>query len=89
LVFELVQENAYNPHQVRGSPLPRRVLNTRIPRDYFSIKMSLDNYDGLVDSRELMQKVQNSLELVIQDSNAMRKILHKTFHGFTSSRAPG
>jgi hypothetical protein len=51
--------------------------------------MSLDNYDGLVDSRELMQKVQNSLELVIQDSNTMRKILHKTFHGFTSSRAPG
>jgi hypothetical protein len=33
--------------------------------------MSLDNYDGLVDLRERVQNMLSSLELVIQDSDAM------------------
>jgi len=41
--------------------------------------MSLDNYDGLVDLREHVQNMHSSLELVIQDNDAMCKILLITF----------
>jgi len=59
--------------------LSRKVLNARIPQDYISINMSLDNYDGLVDLREHVQNMHSSLELVVQDNDAMCKILLITF----------
>ena len=45
--------------------------------------MSLDNYDDLANSMEHVQKVCNSLELVIQDHDLMCKIVHTTFKGST------
>jgi len=45
--------------------------------------MTLDNYDGLTDLREHVQNMHRNLELVIQDDNAMCKILSMTFIGLT------
>jgi hypothetical protein len=43
--------------------------------------MILDNYDGLVDPREHVQNVRKNFKLVIQDGDAMYKILLMTFKG--------
>jgi hypothetical protein len=39
------------------------VLNTCIPKYFIVIKMNLDNYDDLSNSRKHIQNVRNSLEL--------------------------
>jgi hypothetical protein len=62
--------------------LSKRVLNTRLPKDYISIKMSLKNYNGLTDLRKHVQNMSGSLELVINDNDSMCKILLITFWGF-------
>ena len=38
--------------QVEGSSLSKRVLETKVPNEYLSIKMNLDNYNGLTDPQE-------------------------------------
>jgi hypothetical protein len=58
--------------------MSRQLLCTHIPNNYISTKMTLDNYDGLVDQKHA-QNIQSSLELVIQDSNVTCKILPTTF----------
>jgi hypothetical protein len=50
-----------------------------IHKDYISIKINLDNYDGLMDSREYVQNVRSNLELVIQNNDVMCKILLMIF----------
>jgi hypothetical protein len=62
-----------------GSPLSKKVLNTRLFKDYISIQIWLDTYDGLADPREYVLNVLSSLELVIQDSDSMCKIFLITF----------
>jgi hypothetical protein len=71
----------YMQDQIKDSPMLRRVMNTCIPKDHIFTKMTLNNYDGLTDPREYVQNVQNSLELVIQGSHAMCKIIPITFRG--------
>lgn len=53
-------------------------MNTCIPKDHIFTKMTLNNYDGLTNPREY---VQGSLELDIQGSHAMCKIIPITFRG--------
>jgi len=43
--------------------------------------MYLDNYDGLTDPREHVQNICSNLELVIQDSHVICKIIPITFRG--------
>jgi hypothetical protein len=45
--------------------------------------MTLNNYDDLADPREHVQNICNNLELVIQDGDAICKILPLTFRGST------
>jgi len=59
----------------------RWVMNTCISKDHIFTKMTLNNYDGLTDPREYIQNVQGSLELDIQGSHAMCKIIPITFRG--------
>jgi hypothetical protein len=40
-------------------------LNTRLPKDYFFMNISLDNYDGLTAPREHVQNMHSKLELII------------------------
>jgi hypothetical protein len=78
-IREYMHEDVYTPHHIQDSLLSRWVLHTRIPKDYISTKMTLDNYNDLVDPREHVQNIQSNLELVIEDSYAMYKILLTTF----------
>jgi hypothetical protein len=66
---------------VEGSPLSKRVLEVKVPKEYLSAKMNLDKYDGLTDPREHIQNVRGSLELVIHDNDVMCKTLLTTFRG--------
>lgn len=50
-----------------------------------AIKISLDNYDSLIDLSEHVLNVRNSLELVIQNSDGMYKILLTIFCGFAQA----
>jgi len=59
-------ENVYSPYQWRVYSLSKRILSTRLPKYYISMKTSLDNYDGLVDPRKHVQNVHSSLDLIIQ-----------------------
>jgi hypothetical protein len=34
---------------VEGSSLSKRVLEAKVSKEYISAKMSLDNYNGLID----------------------------------------
>ena len=68
----------YLTYHIRDSMLSRHALNTHIPRDYITIKMTLDNYDGLT---EHVQNIRNTLKLVIQDNHVICKILPTTFKG--------
>jgi hypothetical protein len=52
-------------NQWKGSSLSKQVLNTQLPEDYISIKISMDNYDGLVYPRERVQNICGSLKLII------------------------
>ena len=66
---------------MEGSPLYKRVQEAKVPKEYLSVKMSLDTYDGLTDPREHIQNMRGSLELVIHDNDGMCKILSTTFRG--------
>lgn len=61
--------------------LSKQVLHTRIPKEYISIKMTLNNYDGLANPREHVQNIHNNIKLVIQDNYVMYNILPITFRG--------
>ena len=50
--------------------LSRRVLHTHIPKEYISIKMTLNNYDSLEAHREHDHIICSYCELVIQDGDA-------------------
>lgn len=76
-----IYEDIYAPYQIKYSLLSRCVMHTCISRDFITIKMTLDNYDRLTDSRKHVQNIYNSLELIIQNSYAMCKILSTTFKG--------
>lgn len=69
------------PHHIGDSLLFRHVVYTCIPKDYIATKMYLDNYDGLTDPREHVQNICSNLELVIQDSHVICKIIPITFRG--------
>jgi len=43
--------------------------------------MNLNNYNDLFDPREHIQNIRNNLELMIQDTNNIYKILSITFYG--------
>jgi hypothetical protein len=66
---------------VEGSPLSKRVLEVKVPKEYLSAKMNLDKYDELTNPREHIQNVRRSLELVIHDNDVMCKILPTIFRG--------
>ncbi|KAJ6951741.1 hypothetical protein NC653_041017 [Populus alba x Populus x berolinensis] len=68
-------------YQVEGSPLSKRFLEAKVPKEYLSVKMSLDKYDGLIDLREYIQNVRGSLELVIHGNDVICKILPIIFRG--------
>jgi len=53
------------------SHFSKHILNTQLLNDYFSMNISLDNYDGLVDLMKHVQNVCSSLELIIQDHDSM------------------
>jgi hypothetical protein len=57
------------------------VLKTHLPKDFITTKINLDNYDNLTDPRNDVQNIRNSIELVIQDTNAMWKTPPTTFRG--------
>uniref|UniRef100_A0A6N2N4A0 Uncharacterized protein n=1 Tax=Salix viminalis TaxID=40686 RepID=A0A6N2N4A0_SALVM len=41
---EFNHEDVYTTHQSKDYPLSKHVLNTCIPKDYITTKMTLDNY---------------------------------------------
>jgi hypothetical protein len=45
--------------------------------NYISTKMTLDNYDGLIDPREHVQNIQSKLELVV---NLYVSMVHYLLH---------
>jgi hypothetical protein len=57
-----MHEDIYTPHQIRDSLLSRWVLHTRIPKDYISTKMTLDNYNDLAYPEEHVQNIRSNLE---------------------------
>jgi hypothetical protein len=65
LIFKHPLDNVYNPHQVWGSLLFKKALNTWTHMDYISTKISLENYDSVADLRKHMWNLYNSLKLVI------------------------
>lgn len=73
-----MHEDVYTPHKIWDSLMSRQLLRTRIPNNYISTKMTLDNYNCLTDQKHA-QNIQSNLELVIQDNNVMCKILPTTF----------
>jgi hypothetical protein len=42
--------------------------------------MNLDNCDGLIDPKEHAYDIMNNLEVVIQDNNALSKMLSTIFY---------
>jgi hypothetical protein len=67
---------------MKGFSLIQTYIDTQFLEDYFSMKISLDNYDGLANLREHVQNMHSSLELIIQDNDRMCKIFPTTFRGF-------
>jgi hypothetical protein len=65
----------------RGFPLSILILNTQFYKYSISIKMSLKNYDSLVDLSEHVQNMRGSLKLVFQVNDSMCKILLSSFQG--------
>jgi len=59
--------------------LSKCILKSRLLKDYFSIKISLHNYDSLADLMEHVQNLCNNLDLIIQDHDSMCKIFPTTF----------
>ena len=62
--------------------MSKHILNTRILKDYFSMNISLENYDGLTNPREHVKNIHSSLELIIQDHDSMCKLFPTTFKRF-------
>jgi len=58
------------------------ILKSRLLKDYFSIKISLNNYDSLTDLMEHVQNLLNNLDLIIQDHDSMCKIFPTIFKEF-------
>jgi hypothetical protein len=46
---------------MEGSTLSKRVLEVKVPKEYLSVKMNLDKYDGLTNPREYIQNVRGAL----------------------------
>lgn len=57
------------------------MLKKHLTRDFIVTKMNLNNYNDLFDPREHIQNIRNNLELMIQDTNNIYKILSITFYG--------
>ena len=76
-------EKVYSPYQWRASSLSKHILSTRLHEYYISMKMSLDNYDDLVDLRKHVQNIHSSLELIIQYRDSIYKKLPTIFRGST------
>jgi len=56
MVIQAINIEVCIPHQIRSSPLAKQVLDTRILRDFITIKMNLDNYNGLINPRDHVKK---------------------------------
>jgi hypothetical protein len=54
---------------MKGFSLIQTYIDTQFLEDYFSMKISLDNYDGLANLREHVQNMHSSLKLIIQDND--------------------
>lgn len=79
-IHEHIQKNDYSLYKWRGSSLSKQ-LNIQLPKKYISTNISLDNYDGLANSREHLLNMHMCLELVIEDSDLICEIFHATFRG--------
>jgi hypothetical protein len=55
----------YNLYQVRGSPLTKQVLDTRLIRNVISTQMNVKNYYKFTDLREYVQNIHGSLEFIM------------------------
>jgi hypothetical protein len=55
----------YNLYQVRGSPLTKQVLDTRLIRNVISTQMNIKNYYKFIDLREYVQNIHGSLEFIM------------------------
>jgi hypothetical protein len=55
----------YNLYQVRGSPLTKQVLDTRLIRNVISTQMNVKNYYKFIDLREYVQNIHGSLEFIM------------------------
>jgi hypothetical protein len=60
------------------------VLHTHLSKKFVTAKANLDNYDGLTDSREHIQNVRSTSELVTIKSDVMCKVFLITFHEFVT-----
>jgi hypothetical protein len=65
MVGQYLQDETYNPHEIKWSLLTRWILYTHILKDYISTKMTLDNYNGVTDPRKHVQNAHRNLELAI------------------------
>jgi hypothetical protein len=83
MIGKYLQDEVYDPHEIKGSFLSNRLLYTPIPKKYIFKKITLDNYDGLIYPWEHVQNMYRNLELVIQDSDAKCKTFLTTFRGST------
>jgi len=55
----------YNLYQVRGSPLTKQVLDTRLIKNVISTQMNVKNYYKFIDLREYVQNIHGSLEFIM------------------------
>lgn len=57
-------------------------INNHILKEFITMKMNLDNCDGLIDPREHAYDIMKNLDLFIQDNNTMSKMLSTIFYGY-------
>jgi hypothetical protein len=76
------EESKNNAHQIWYFLFCHDVLITNLFKEFFPTKMNLDNYNGFTNFREHLHNVKSNLELVIQVSNIIYKILLIMFYGF-------
>lgn len=67
------------PYQAKGSPLAKYILDTHHFREFISIKMKLDNLDELINLIKHVYNMHSNLELIMQDTNIICKILLTMF----------
>jgi hypothetical protein len=58
------------------------MLHTHISKHFITVKVNLDNYDGLTNPRERIKNVRNILESVTRKNDAICKIFPSTFCGY-------